>query len=134
MPTQYCSVEQLSKLFGVDYFTMLGIVHADTSAHPHIKRLNRYNLGFLISLHRLTNDPLEKSINMDTQFLNLYEVQDILKETGVSMVYSTVLRKAMKGEIPALKFGDTYRVPTNLLLRYITERKIQYKARRKLEG
>lgn len=45
MPDIYCTIEQLSRLFEVDYSTMLDIVHADADAHPNIKRFNRYNLA-----------------------------------------------------------------------------------------
>ncbi|WP_040393629.1 MerR family transcriptional regulator [Effusibacillus pohliae] len=123
----YCTIEQLSKLFRVDYSSLLGMLHRDAANHPEVKKFNRYVLSEVAALHKTTAEPLE--IDLDTPFLTLYEAQAILSEQLGPMVYSTVLRKAAKGEIPALKFGDTYRVPEPILLRYLQEKKISYRAR-----
>ncbi|MFC4768763.1 DNA-binding protein [Effusibacillus consociatus] len=120
----YCTADQLSKLFRVDYSTMLDILHKDAELDPEIKKLNRYLLSKVVQLHKTTVDPME--IDLATQFVNLYEVQEILNAELGPMVYSTVLRKAAKGEIPALKFGDTYRVPVNALFNRLQNAAISY--------
>lgn len=127
MTPVYCTIEQLSKLFKVDYSSLLSMLHQDAKTRPEIKRFNRYALSEVAELHKTTAEPLE--IRLDTPFLTLYEVQELLSETLGPMVYSTVLRKAAKGEIPALKFGDTYRVPKPILEKRIQEKKISYRSR-----
>lgn len=127
MAPVYCTIEQLSTLFKVDYSSLLGMLHRDTKEHPEIKKFNRYVLSEVVILHKTTVEPLE--IQLDTPFLTLYEVQAILTEQLGEMVYSTVLRKAAKGEIPALKFGDTYRVPAPILQKWMLQKKISYRSR-----
>lgn len=124
----YCTIEQLSKLFRVDYSTMLNILHQDTKRNPEIKKFNRYELSKVVQLHKTTIELME--INLKTQLLNLHEVQEILHDELGPMVYSTVLRKAAKGEIPALKFGDTYRIPEKVLRTKLKEGKISYHPRK----
>lgn len=124
----YCTIEQLANLFKVDYSSLLGMLHQDAKANPEVKKFNRYVLSEVVALHKTTPEPLD--IELDTHFLTLYEVQNLLSEQLGPMVYSTVLRKAAKGEIPALKFGDTYRVPQPLLLKHLQEKKISYRSRK----
>lgn len=123
----YCTIEQLSNLFKVDYSSLLAMLHRDTKQHPEVKKFNRYVLSEVVSLHKTTVEPIEVQLN--TPFLTLYEVQALLSEKLGPMVYSTVLRKAAKGEIPALKFGDTYRVPEPVLQKWLQEKKISYRSR-----
>jgi hypothetical protein len=123
----YCTIEQLSTLFRLDYSSLLGILHKDANRHPEVKKFNRYVLSEVTKLHTTTADAV--NVDLDTQFMTLYEVQDVLSDKLGPMVYSTVLRKAAKGEIPALKFGDTYRVPGPILERYLQQRKISYRTR-----
>ncbi|MFC4767375.1 DNA-binding protein [Effusibacillus consociatus] len=123
----YCTIEQLSTLFKVDYSSLLGMLHQDAKNHPEVKKFNRYVLSEVVALHKTSVEPME--IQLDTTFLTLYEVQNFLSEHLGPMVYSTVLRKAAKGEIPALKFGDTYRVPKPILMKYLQEKKISYRSR-----
>lgn len=124
----FCTVKQLSKLFRVDYSTMHRILHEDAERDTEIKKLGRYDLNRIVQLHKMTIEPLEVSLKDD--FLNLYEVQKILHNDLGPMVYSTVLRKAAKGEIPALKFGDTYRVPKHTLSTAVKNGYIGYRIRR----
>ncbi|GAX91248.1 hypothetical protein EFBL_2914 [Effusibacillus lacus] len=127
MTPVYCTIEQLSALFKVDYSSLLGMLHQDAKNHPQVKKFNRYVLSEVVNLHKTTPEPMQ--IDLDTPFLTLYEVRDLLAEKIGPMVYSTVLRKAAKGEFPALKFGDTYRVPLPILIRCIQEQRISYRSR-----
>ncbi|BCJ87023.1 hypothetical protein skT53_20080 [Effusibacillus dendaii] len=127
MTPLYCTIEQLSRLFRMDYSALLGMLHQDARLQPAVKKLNRYALSEVVALHRTTAEPFE--VGLDTPFLTLYETQDRLTKALGPMVYSTVLRKAAKGEIPALKFGDTYRVPEPLLTQMIQEKRISYRSR-----
>lgn len=123
----YCTIEQLSSLFKVDYSSLLTMLHRDARQHPEVKKFNRYLLAEVVALHKTTVEPLE--VHLETPFLTLYDVQELLSERLGPMVYSTVLRKAAKGEIPALKFGDTYRVPEPELQKWLQEKKISYRPR-----
>lgn len=127
MTPVYCTIEQLSNLFKVDYSSLLAMLHSDAKGHPEVKKFNRYVLSEVVTLHKTTVEPIE--VQLDTPFLTLYEVQDLLSRQLGPMVYSTVLRKAAKGEIPALKFGDTYRVPEPVLQKWLQEKKISYRSR-----
>lgn len=125
----YCTVRQLAELFHIDYSTMLYILHEDSVRDLEIKKLGRYELNHVVQLHKTTIEPME--VNLKDDFLNLQQVQKILHDKLGSMVYSTVLRKAAKGEIPALKFGDTYRVPETVLFIYLKQQKISYRKKNK---
>lgn len=125
MTNIYCTVRQLAELFRIDYSTMLGILHQDADLNPDIKKLGRYDLNRVVQLHKMTVESMEVSMNDD--FLNLHEVQEILHNELGLMVSSTVLRKAAKGEVPALKFGDTYRVPESILSKSLQGKRITYR-------
>ncbi|WP_018130583.1 hypothetical protein [Effusibacillus pohliae] len=128
MITVFCTIKQLSDLFRVDYSTMHRILHQDAARCPELRKLNRYSLQSVVELHKTTAEPL--GVDLGTRFLTLHETREILAQELAPMVYTTVLRKAAKGEIPTVKFGDTYRVPEFLLHMYIREGRIRVQKKR----
>ncbi|WP_018130156.1 MerR family transcriptional regulator [Effusibacillus pohliae] len=119
----YCTIKELSDLFRIDYSTMLRILHRNVADHPEIRRFARYDLKSVADLHRTTAEPLK--VDLDSYFLTLHEVREILAAELAPMVYTTVLRQAAKGEIPAVKFWDTYRLPETMLRRWLKEGRIR---------